>query len=88
VFGMALGAHVAVNPVFGVLVAALVAVAWWSARMMRRDVPTLLRLMPYGSVLAVLIMPLAGGIYLLTSNLWATAERAWLRGGDGEAMRR
>lgn len=40
------------------------------------------RLLPYlsfGSLVGVLVMPLAGGIYLLTSVASALAERAWLR---------
>ncbi|MFI6741430.1 YidC/Oxa1 family membrane protein insertase [Nonomuraea sp. NPDC050451] len=68
-----------------VLVIALVAVvAWFSARNIKvtDDQPDwmkrLLPWMPYGSVLAALVMPLAAGLYLLVSTAWATSERAVL----------
>ncbi|MEU6788238.1 membrane protein insertase YidC [Nonomuraea angiospora] len=68
-----------------VLVIALVAVvAWFSARNIKvtEDQPDwlkrLLPWMPYGSVLATLVLPLAGGLYLLVSMAWATTERAVL----------
>ncbi|MEV4014459.1 membrane protein insertase YidC [Nonomuraea angiospora] len=68
-----------------VLVIALVAVvAWFSARNIKvtDDQPDwmkrLLPLMPYGSVLATLVLPLAAGLYLLVSMTWATTERAVL----------
>ena len=84
-FGTPLGAHASLSPVFFGLVAALAVVAWCSARLMKRtagpEVPgaNLLRLLPYGSALAALVIPLAAGIYLLTTTAWATAERAYLR---------
>lgn len=40
------------------------------------------RLLPYlsfGSLVGVLVMPLAGGVYLLTAVASSLAERAWLR---------
>ncbi|MGW0192261.1 YidC/Oxa1 family membrane protein insertase [Nonomuraea sp. NPDC003201] len=68
-----------------VLVIALVAVvAWFSARNIKvtEDQPEwlkrLLPWMPYGSVLAALVLPLAAGLYLLVSMAWATTERAVL----------
>jgi YidC/Oxa1 family membrane protein insertase len=84
-FGTPLGAHAsAADPVFLVLFVALAVVAWWSARLMKRvgadvPVPGLLRLMPYGSVIGASVLPLAAGIYLLTTTAWGTAERAYLR---------
>lgn len=79
-FGTQLAAHASLTPVFLVLIAALAGVAWCSTRL-TRDVPgpAVLRLLPYGSVLAALVIPLASGIYLLTTTAWATAERAYLR---------
>ena len=38
----------------------------------------IMRLMPYGSVLAALVLPLAAGLYLLVSTAWAVSERAVL----------
>jgi YidC/Oxa1 family membrane protein insertase len=39
----------------------------------------LLRLLPYTTVLIAVFVPLAAGLYLLTSTAWAAAERALLR---------
>lgn len=39
----------------------------------------LLRVLPYGTILIAAFLPLAAGIYLLTTNAWTAAERAWLR---------
>jgi YidC/Oxa1 family membrane protein insertase len=38
-----------------------------------------LRLMPYGTVVMAALVPLAAGIYLLTTTTWTAAERALLR---------
>jgi YidC/Oxa1 family membrane protein insertase len=37
-----------------------------------------MRLLPYGSVLAALVLPLAAALYLLVSTAWAVTERAAL----------
>lgn len=87
-FGTPLGAHgLAGSPLVFVVAAGLAAVAWFSVRWQDRhrdttaDVPggRLLRLLPYGSVLATLVLPQAAGLYLLTTNAWSAAERALLR---------
>ena len=41
---------------------------------LRRIMP----LLPYGSVLAAAVLPLAAGLYLLVSTAWAAGERAFL----------
>ncbi|MEV4370674.1 YidC/Oxa1 family membrane protein insertase [Nonomuraea sp. NPDC049637] len=70
--------------VFVVVIAGLVLLAWLSARSIKvsEEQPDLLRkvmpLMPYGSALAVLVLPLAAGLYLLVSTAWAVTERAVL----------
>ncbi|MDX3107114.1 YidC/Oxa1 family membrane protein insertase [Nonomuraea angiospora] len=70
--------------VFVLVIALVVVVAWFSARniTISEDQPDwlkrLLPWMPYGSVLAVLVLPLAAGLYLLVSTAWATTERAVL----------
>ncbi|HEY4017499.1 MAG TPA: membrane protein insertase YidC [Pseudonocardiaceae bacterium] len=55
----------------------------WQKAHMTTDTPMpggrLLRLMPYGTILIAAFLPLAAGVYLLTTNTWTTAERAWLR---------
>ncbi len=84
-FGTQLGAHAGASPVFLGLFALLAIVAWFSARLMRRsmteDTPGagVMRLLPYFSILGAAVIPLAAGVYLLTTTAWATAERAYLR---------
>ncbi|MFC8455114.1 YidC/Oxa1 family membrane protein insertase [Kitasatospora sp. NPDC057223] len=77
--------------VFGALYAALAAVGWANFRRARRlgaaaaatgaaPVPGA-ALMPYlsfGTVLFAALVPLAAGLYLVTTTAWSTAERAWL----------
>ncbi|WP_329055857.1 YidC/Oxa1 family membrane protein insertase [Amycolatopsis sp. NBC_01488] len=87
--GTPLGAHgLAGGPLVFVIAAGLAVVAWVSIRLQNRgaaaDVPggKLLRLLPYGTVLATLVVPQAAGIYLLTTTAWTAAERALLRRGS------
>jgi YidC/Oxa1 family membrane protein insertase len=91
-FGTPLGSHwlgsFGHTPVFLALFALMTLVAWlttrWQAHRAERsgalDGPfvKLLRLLPYGTVLAAAVLPLATGIYLLTSATWTLAERALL----------
>ncbi|WP_433369894.1 YidC/Oxa1 family membrane protein insertase [Actinoplanes sp. CA-142083] len=90
--GVPLTAHLAAGlPVFAVLLVLAGALAWWSSRRMSVSMqpvmpaapgtPSLgfLRYLPYLSVLAVAWMPLAGGIYLVTSTAWTALEQAFLR---------
>ncbi|WP_020669477.1 YidC/Oxa1 family membrane protein insertase [Amycolatopsis nigrescens] len=91
-FGTPLGAHwfpVAAGhtPVFIGLFVLLAVVGWCSARWQAKQsagnpaVPgaALLRLMPYFTVVAAAFIPLAAGLYLLTTTTWTVAERAILR---------
>ncbi|MEV4150366.1 membrane protein insertase YidC [Amycolatopsis sp. NPDC049691] len=85
--GTPLGAHgLAGGPLVFVIAAGLAVVAWFSVRQQPRDtgVPggKLIRLLPYGTVLATLVLPQAAGIYLLTTTAWTAAERALLRRGS------
>ncbi|MFI7130091.1 YidC/Oxa1 family membrane protein insertase [Nonomuraea sp. NPDC050153] len=70
--------------VFVAVIALVAVVAWFSARNIKvtEDQPDWLKRilpwMPYGSVLAALVLPLAAGLYLLVSMAWATSERAVL----------
>ncbi|GAA4182702.1 YidC/Oxa1 family membrane protein insertase [Streptosporangium oxazolinicum] len=73
--------------VFAGLFLLLVAVAWITSRRMRRTMgeevqPAALRrmmpLLPYGTVLAAAVLPLAAGIYLLVTTAWAAGEKAVL----------
>ncbi len=77
--------------VFGALYAALAAVGWANFRRARRPAAAAAAtgsapapgaaLMPYlsfGTVLFAALVPLAAGLYLVTTTAWSTAERAWL----------
>ncbi|MEO3874073.1 membrane protein insertase YidC [Nonomuraea sp. B12E4] len=74
--------------VFVAVIALVMVVAWLTARLNKKlatqtgEQPPLLRkimpLLPYGSVLAALVLPLAAGLYLLVSAAWAVSERAVL----------
>ncbi len=89
--GTPLGAHgLAGGPLVFVIAAGLAVVAWFSVRWQDRhrdtaaaEVPggKLLRFLPYGTVLATLVVPQAAGLYLLTTTAWTAAERAFLRRG-------
>jgi YidC/Oxa1 family membrane protein insertase len=70
--------------VFFGLLGLIAAVAWWSSWRMRGTAPAgaagvVMRLMPYGTVVMAALVPLAAGIYLLTSTAWTAAERSLLR---------
>lgn len=70
--------------VFVSVILLVMAVAWFSARQIKvaEEQPELMKkimpLLPYGSVLAALVLPLAGALYLLVSTAWAVSERAVL----------
>ncbi|MFC4111637.1 YidC/Oxa1 family membrane protein insertase [Nonomuraea zeae] len=70
--------------VFVVVIALVAVVAWLSTRQIKvsEEQPELMRklapLLPFGSVLAALVLPLAAGLYLLVSTAWAVSERAVL----------
>lgn len=64
--------------VFAVLLVALAAVAWWSSR----HAPNAwVRLLSLGTVAVAAFVPLAAGVYLLTSASWTAVERTMLRRG-------
>lgn len=69
--------------VFAILLALLAAVAYWtSSRLSRHQPPGALgaitRLLPFGTLAVAAYVPLAAGVYLLTTTLWSAAERATL----------
>ncbi|WP_137815391.1 YidC/Oxa1 family membrane protein insertase [Gandjariella thermophila] len=90
-FGVPLGAHLFGSLggsgvlVFAGLAALLAVVAALSSVWLARTTPAtapagrLLRLLPFGTVLAAAVLPLAAGLYLLTSTTWTLVERAALR---------
>jgi YidC/Oxa1 family membrane protein insertase len=83
--------------VFVGLFVALGVVAWfsmrWQAALAERTgspaVPggALMRLLPFGTVLAAAVVPLAAGLYLLTTTTWTAVERAALRREPATAPR-
>jgi YidC/Oxa1 family membrane protein insertase len=86
---VALGAH---GWVFGLLFAALAALAYLTSRraamLMAASVsaPTgliarLSRILPYGVLVTAAFVPLAAGLYLLTTTAWTAAENVLLRRG-------
>ncbi|MEU4743241.1 membrane protein insertase YidC [Actinosynnema sp. NPDC023658] len=90
--GVPLGAHWfgtwAHTPVFAALFAVLAGVAFatsrWQASVAARNggpqppFAKLLRLLPFGTVLVAAVLPLAAGIYLVTTTTWTLLERAFL----------
>ncbi|GLW09824.1 membrane protein [Microtetraspora sp. NBRC 13810] len=81
-----------------VLLALLFAVAWATSRRIRLTaaaqpagpapvdaVRRIMPLMPYGTVLAALVLPVATGLYLLASTTWTMVERATLYPKPGAA---
>ncbi|WP_433269452.1 YidC/Oxa1 family membrane protein insertase [Actinosynnema sp. CS-041913] len=91
-FGTPLGTHwlgvFGHNAVFVGLFAALTAVAFATSRWQawiaaRSDAPQppfakVLRLLPFGTVAIAAVLPLAAGVYLLTTTGWTLIERAFL----------
>ncbi|GAA2797771.1 membrane protein insertase YidC [Kitasatospora paracochleata] len=88
--GVPLGLHVteahsaAQLAVFGVLYAALAAVGYVNfRRAARTPLPAapgaaVLRYLAFGTVVFAAFVPLAAGLYLLTTSVWTSAERALL----------
>ncbi len=72
--------------VFYGLFAGLAAVAWWTVRRLppaptgaqRALMSTLMKLLPFGTVIVAGVVPLAAGLYLLTTTTWTAGERALL----------
>ncbi|WP_061290239.1 membrane protein insertase YidC [Herbidospora cretacea] len=84
-----LGAVVTHSGLFGVptlvfvgLLVLIALVAWQSSRLVigTPEMPGsgLLKLLPYGTVLAAAFLPFAAGVYLLISTAWTTTERRLL----------
>ncbi|MGW9209194.1 YidC/Oxa1 family membrane protein insertase [Embleya sp. NPDC055664] len=69
------------TPVLLALTALIAGVAWLQYRRAAAvpNTPALLRWMPFATVLTAAFVPLAVGLYLLTSTAWTTAERPLLR---------
>ncbi|MEU5565879.1 YidC/Oxa1 family membrane protein insertase [Micromonospora musae] len=98
--GVPLGHHLgdgvagAAGPLFALLLAALVLLAWLSSRRLRRAAVAsapqsaagpaallgrLLPLLPYTTVLVALVLPMAAVLYLVTTTAWTALEQGVLR---------
>jgi YidC/Oxa1 family membrane protein insertase len=66
-------------PVLVGLLALITAVAFVGHRKAPADAPALVRWLPFGTVVTAVFVPLAAGVYLLTSTAWTTAERPLLK---------
>jgi YidC/Oxa1 family membrane protein insertase len=88
--GAPLGLHwpvFAATPGFLVLAVLLVVVAWFSARLALRQLdastsPLMRRIvgvMPFATLATAAFVPLAAGLYLLTTTAWTVAERTVLQ---------
>ncbi|MDX3005196.1 YidC/Oxa1 family membrane protein insertase [Kribbella solani] len=87
--GAPLGVHWPVltgTPAYLVLAALLTVVAFFSARLQLRQLDEtatpmsrrIARLLPFGTLLSAAFLPLAAGLYLLTTTTWTVAERTIL----------
>jgi YidC/Oxa1 family membrane protein insertase len=77
VLGVHLGTHFYTDPaavVFWLVFAALAAIAWYASRRLKGW----LRVMPFFTVLVAAYVPLAAGLYLITSTAWTAVERTIL----------
>ncbi|WP_112247490.1 YidC/Oxa1 family membrane protein insertase [Kribbella monticola] len=89
-FGAPLGLHwplLTSTPVYLGLAVLLAVVAYFSSRWQRRTADTqpaglaghLTRVLPYGTLATAAFIPLAAGLYLLTTTTWTVAERMLLQ---------
>ncbi|WP_328999650.1 YidC/Oxa1 family membrane protein insertase [Kribbella sp. NBC_00709] len=87
--GAPLGVHwpiIAGTPAFVVVAVLLAVVAWFSARLQLSQLDAsatpltrrIARLLPYGTLLTAAFVPLAAGLYLLTTTTWTVVERTIL----------
>jgi len=89
-FGAPLGLHwplLTSTPVYLGLAVLLAVVAYFSARWQRRQAETqptglvgqLTKVLPYGTLVTAAFIPLAAGLYLLTTTTWTVLERTVLQ---------
>jgi YidC/Oxa1 family membrane protein insertase len=89
IFGVPLSSHFLSSlswvffVLFGLLaVVAYLTVRWQQSRMTTTPTPGfmtgLLKVLPFGTILVAAYLPLAAGLYLLTTTTWTIAERALL----------
>jgi YidC/Oxa1 family membrane protein insertase len=75
--GVDLGTRFFADPgalVFWLVFAALIAIAWYASHRLQGFV----RVLPFFTVLVAAYVPLAAGLYLITSTAWTAVERTML----------
>nr|WP_202892276.1 membrane protein insertase YidC [Kribbella shirazensis] len=88
--GAPLGSHWPVltgTPAYLVMAVLLAVVAWFSARLQLRQLDAsatvlsrrIARLLPFSTLLTAAFVPLAAGLYLLTTTTWTVVERTILQ---------
>jgi YidC/Oxa1 family membrane protein insertase len=76
--GVPLSAHLVAAPlVFAPFLVVLAVLAWLAVR--RGGARGLLAALPFGTLLAAAVIPLAGVLYLVTSTAWTGTVEVWLR---------
>ncbi|MFE3455669.1 YidC/Oxa1 family membrane protein insertase [Nonomuraea sp. NPDC059194] len=60
------------------IIVAIALIAWYTSRRMEAGQFRILKLLPFGTVVAAVFFPLATGVYLLVSSAWTAAERRLL----------
>ncbi|MFC9973010.1 YidC/Oxa1 family membrane protein insertase [Spirillospora sp. NPDC127200] len=77
---LGLGLFSAPSLTFLALFALLAAVAWWTSSRVTAEGPMgrVARVLPFGTVVFAAFVPLAAGVYLLTTTAWTAVERAVL----------
>ncbi len=86
-FGVPLGAHLlgatgSAALVFALLLAALAAMGYLSSRLLRppgAQPSLLLKILPYLTTVFAVFVPLAAGLYLVTTTAWTVAQTVALR---------
>ncbi|MGZ0145799.1 YidC/Oxa1 family membrane protein insertase [Kribbella sp. WER1] len=89
-FGAPLGAHWPIltgTPAYLVIAVLLAVVAFFSARLQLRQLDAsattlsrrMAQLLPFGTLLTVAFVPLAAGLYVLTTTTWTVVERTVLQ---------
>ncbi len=88
--GAPLGVHWPIltgTPAYVVIAVLLAVVAWFSARLQLRQLDSsattlsrrVAQLLPFGTLLTAAFVPLAAGLYLLTTTTWTVVERTILQ---------
>jgi YidC/Oxa1 family membrane protein insertase len=82
-FGAPLSAHLFGQPlVFLPFLALLAGLAWLAMRRMGKEAG-IFRLLPFGTLIAAAVLPLAAVLYLVATTAWTGTVEVWLRRASG-----